>query len=165
MLIPKRQVIHQPRKQTRLEHSEQESHSRHASKAIRSTHTHSNNTPAKHQKGQPSTWTQFLEQDVTRDLEDGVRDEKDHESDVELLVAHVGSVLQVVVGRHIEDLCVADVGAVEEAEEVNAGGDGDDASVLLPEKFLFCFCDGALLSRWEFLGEGLLVDLYLLVVW
>lgn len=73
--------------------------------------------------------------------------------------------LQVVVGRHVEDLCIADVGAVEEAEEVDAGGDGDDASVLLPEKLLFCLCDGALLGWWEFLGEGVLVDLYLLVVW
>lgn len=98
MLIPKRQVIHQPRKQTCLKHSEQESHSRHTSKAIRGTHTHGNSTPAKHQKGQPSARTQFLEQDVAGNLEDGIRDEKDHESDVELLVAHVGGVLQVVVG-------------------------------------------------------------------
>lgn len=165
MLIPKRQVIHQSRKQTRLKHSQQESHSRHTSKAIRSTHTHGNGAPAKHQKGQPPARTQFLEQDVARDLEDGIRNEKDHESDVELLVAHVGGVLQVVVGRHVEDLCIADVGAVEEAEEVDAGGDGDDAGVLLPEEFLFCLCDGALLGWWEFLGKCVLVDLYDHVVW
>lgn len=161
MLIPKRQVIHQSRKQTCLKHSKQESDSRHTSKAIRSAHTHGNGAPAKHQKRQPPARTQLLEQDVAGDLEDGIRDEKDHESDVELLIAHVGGVLQVIVGRDIEDLCIADVGAVEEAEEVDARGDRDDAGVLLPEKFLFCLCDGALLGWWEFLGESVLVDLYL----
>jgi hypothetical protein len=62
-------------------------------------------------------------------------------------------VLQVVVGGDVEDFGVANVGAVEEAEEVDACRDGDDADVLLPEELLLCFRYDACLSGREVLGD------------
>lgn len=87
---------------------------------MRGAHTHGGNAPAKHQKGKPPAGPQLFEKDVAGNLEHGVCDKEHHERDVELFVAHIGRLLQVVVGRHVEDLGIADVGAVEEAEEVDA---------------------------------------------
>lgn len=120
MSIPKRQIIYQSREQARLKHSKQESHARHSGKAMRGAHTHGSDAPAKHQKGKPPARPQLFKKNVAGDLEYRICDEEHHERDVELLVAHVGCLLQVVVGRHVEDLGIANVGAVEEAEEIDA---------------------------------------------
>jgi hypothetical protein len=42
--------------------------------------------------------------------------------------------LHVVVGGRVEDARVADVGAVQVAEEVDEGGEGEDGEVLVAEE-------------------------------
>lgn len=104
---------------------------------MHSSKTHGNGTPAEHEKCQPATRTELLEKDVAGDFKDGVGDEKDHESNGELVIRHVGSMLQVIIGRVIEDFGIANVSAVKEAQEINGGAEGDDAEVLLEDEFLF----------------------------
>lgn len=104
---------------------------------MHSSETHSDGTPAEHQKRQPPTRAELLEEDVARYFKDGISDEEDHESNGKLVVRHAGGVLQVIIGRVIEDFGVADVSAVKEAQEVDGRAEGDDAEVLLEDEFLF----------------------------
>lgn len=138
VLVPKGKVIHQPGKQARLEHAQQETHRRDAGKALRAPEGHGHAAPAEHEERDPAAGAQLLEEHVAGDLEDGVGDEEDHEGDDELVVGHVRRGLHVVAGARVEDLGVADVGAVEEAEEVDGGGEGDDAEILLPDEAPLC---------------------------
>lgn len=134
MLVPKGQVVHQAGEQACLEGAEQESHSGDAGKVVCRGREDCHGAPAEHEEGEPSTGSQLLEEDVAGDLEDGVRDEEDHERVYKLLVRHFGLVLHVVVGGQVEDHGVADVCSVEEGEEVDGGRERDDAQVLLPEQ-------------------------------
>lgn len=96
MSVPKRQVVDQPREQPSLEHAQQKAHRRNTSKAMRRAHTNRHSAPAEHEKRKPAARAELLEQDVAGHLEKRVGDEKDHEGDVELVVAHAGRVLHVV---------------------------------------------------------------------
>ena len=104
---------------------------------MHSSKTHGDGPPAEHQKRQPPTRAELLEEDVAGDLKDGIGDEKDHESNCELVVRHAGGVLQVIIGRVIQDFGVADVSAVKKAQEIYGGAEGDDAEVLLEDELLF----------------------------
>lgn len=142
MLIPKRQVVNQARKQPRLKHAQQEPHRRHAAKALRAAQRHGHGAPAKHEKGEPAGRPQLLEENVGGHLKDGVGDEKDHEGNDKLVVGHAGGALHVVARGRVEDLGVANVGAVHEAEKVDARGDGHDAEVLAADEAALVFGGG-----------------------
>lgn len=59
------------------------------------------------------------------------------------MVSHASSVLQVIIGRVVEDFGVAYVGAVKEAQEINGGAERNNAQILLEDEFLFlCGCVG-----------------------
>lgn len=149
--IPKRQVINQPRKESRLRSPQQKPHSRHAGEILDPAQAHGDSPPAEHQDGEPSAGAEFLEEDVRGDLEEGVADEEDHEGDVELVGRRVGFRLHVVLCGGVEDLGVADVGAVEVAEEVDACREGDYDAVLFPD-------EGALFGGGVDYGWDVLVD-------
>ena len=96
MPIPKRQVIHQPRKQSSLKHAKQEPHSRDARKVVRPAERHGHGTPAEHEKRQPATGPKLFERNVGRHFKDGVRYEEDHERNHKLVVGHARAVLHVI---------------------------------------------------------------------
>lgn len=52
------------------------------------------------------------------------------------MVTHFSGVLHVILGRIVENLCISNVGAVQEAEEVDTSAEGDDAQILLKDKLL-----------------------------
>lgn len=137
MLVPKGQVVHQTREQPRLKSAEEEAHCCNARKTIRGGRENGHPTPAKHEKGQPARGAELLQEDVGRDFEESVGDEKDHEGDDELGLGHLGLVLHIIVGGRVENHGVADIGAVEETEKVDCGREGNDAHVLLPNETLF----------------------------
>lgn len=112
MPIPKRQVIDQSRKQPGLKHAQQEPHSRDSRKVVRPAQRHGHGTPTEHEKRQPATRPKLFERNVGRHFKDGVRDKEDHERNHKLVVGHACAVLHVIACRAIEDLGVANVGAV-----------------------------------------------------
>lgn len=142
-LVPKREVINQSREETGLGHAEQEPHSRHLRKGADASETDGDGAPGEHEEGQPARGSQLLKQDVRRHLEDGVCDEEDHQSDVELVCRRVRLRLHVVGGGRVKDARIADVGAVKVAEEVDAGTERYDDDVLLSlDALLFFWCVG-----------------------
>lgn len=75
---------------------------------------HGARAPGKHEDGDPSRRSQFLEQDIGGDLEEAVGDEEDEQCVDELIAAHAGLGEQVISGGVIQDLGISDVCAVEE---------------------------------------------------
>lgn len=131
--IPKRQIVHQPRKQSRFKHTQQEPHSGNSRIVVRTTKSDRARTPTKHEKSNPATGFQFLQEVVAGYFEHGVRDKEDHERNGVLVVCHVGFLQEGFSGVGIEGFGIADVGSVEEAEEVDSCCEGDDAKVLFPD--------------------------------
>ena len=115
VFVPERQVIHQPGEQASFKHAEQKSHCRNSSKTLRAAEHDGHGAPAEHEKSKPAAWAELLEQDVAGDLEDGVGNQEYHERNDELVIGHVGTALHVIASGRVEDLGVADVGAIEEA--------------------------------------------------
>lgn len=101
---------------------------------MNATDTNGDETPREHQEREPSRRPELLQQDVRGHLEEEVADEEDHEGDGELVVGGVRLCLHVVAGGRVEDLGVADVGAVEVGEEVDGRAQRDDALVLAAEE-------------------------------
>lgn len=92
------------------------------------THARHDHAPEEHDARQEDTRAEALQHDVGGGFEEAVRDEEDCQADVVLPVLHVQVWDQPV------DFGVADVGAVEEADEIEEGEPGDQFVVELPPK-------------------------------
>lgn len=88
--------------------------------AIRCAKTHGNDAPSEHEEGNPSTWLHTLEEVVGGHFENCVRNEKHHEGNRELKTRHAGHGEQIVTGGCIENLGIANVGAVQVAKQIDA---------------------------------------------
>lgn len=132
--VPEGQVVDEAREEAGLEDAEQEADGGGGGEGVHGAEAHGDGAPREHEEGEPARGAQLLEQDVGRHLEQGVADEEDHQGDVELVLGRADLGLHVVARRRVEDARVADVGAVEVAEEVNEGREGQDGEVLLPQQ-------------------------------
>lgn len=154
--IPKGQVVDQPREQARLKHAQQEPHGRDTGKVLGAAQRHGHGAPAKHEKRKPAAGPHGHEEDVGRHLKRRIGHQEDHERNDKLVVGHARAVLHVVARRAVEHLCVANVGAVQEAEKVDGRAQRDDAHVLLEQQaalFLWVYGWEAMLLRAAFLYE------------
>ena len=94
-------------------------------------------TPAEHHRAQHVVRADLAQEHVAGDVEQDVGDVEDEDGDVVLVARHVQA------GRQAQDLCVADVGAVDEGDEKEQEEDGQDVQIRLDD-------DPAL----ELLGDG-----------
>jgi hypothetical protein len=76
------------------------------------------NAPEDHDSGEEDGGSQALEQDVGQRLEEGVGDKEDAETHIVLPVLHVKAIDQPT------NFGIADVGAVNEADQVEEGSQG-----------------------------------------
>ncbi|KAJ6442610.1 LOW QUALITY PROTEIN: feruloyl esterase [Purpureocillium lavendulum] len=121
-------------RRTGFKHAQQEAHDGDGRVVARAAQAHGDGAPRQHEEGDPAAGAQALEEVVGGHLEERVGDEEDHEGNGVLVGRHAGLVEQVVAGGRVEDLGVADVGAVEVAEQVDGRRERDDAQVLLAEE-------------------------------
>lgn len=120
---------------TSFKHAEEKPHHSDGGIAVRSAQAHGDGPPREHEKGNPPTGPHPLEEIVRRHLKHGIRNKEDHQGDGVLVVGHASHSEQIVTRRSVEDLGVADVGAVQVAEKVDARSQRDDAPILLAEEF------------------------------
>jgi hypothetical protein len=140
-LVPKGEIVDETGEETSLKDTEQEAHESDGPKGLHATETDGDGAPGEHEEGDPARRAVLLEEDVGGHLEEAVGDEEDHEGDGELVLGHVGLRQKVVAVAAVEDAGVADVAAVQGAEEVDPGGEREDAKILLPTQG----ADGALI--------------------
>lgn len=111
-----------PSKLTCFKNTQQKPHHRHRSIAIRRTKTHSDGPPRKHEERDPAARPHALQEVIRRDFKDGIGNEEDHEGDGVLVIGHARDGEQVMACRRVEDTRIADVRAVQVAEEVDTRG-------------------------------------------
>ena len=97
-------------------------------------HKRHDHTPEYHYYGDKNTRPHPLQQDVGDGLKQRIGDEEDCQSEVVLLAVHTQVLVQT------GDLGVADVGAVEEGEEVKDAEPGDEGEVEFEEETLVLRC-------------------------
>ena len=85
------------------------------------THSHHANTPEHHDDGDEDGWAEAFKEDIGEGFSEGVGDEKDGEAGVVLATGDSEIFLKA------DDAGVADVGAVEEGDEVEEAEPGDEA--------------------------------------
>ena len=95
---------------------------------MRQTHGDHTNAPEDHDDGDENARTEALEQDVGQRFEEGVGDEEDGQASVVLAAGDVEAFLEAI------ELGVADIGAVEEGDEVEEAEPGDQTEVEFPEE-------------------------------
>ena len=86
---------------------------------MRQAHRHHHNPPKHHDDGDENAGAQALEQDVGEGFEASVGDKEDGETGVVLAGGDVETLLETI------EFGVADVGAVEEGDEVEETEPGD----------------------------------------
>ena len=96
---------------------------------MRQAHANHTDAPKNHNNWDENARSQALEQDVRQRLKAGVGDEKDGEAGIVLAARDVEALLEAV------EFCVANVGAVEEGDEVEEAEPRDQAEVEFPEEF------------------------------
>ena len=95
---------------------------------MRQPHTGHADPPQDHNDRDENARSQPFKQNVGQRLEAGVGDEEDGETGIVLAAGDVETLLEAV------KLGVADVGAVEEGDEIEETKPGDQAEVELPEE-------------------------------
>ena len=90
------------------------------------SHCRHRDTPERHDDRNEDAGTKALEQDVGQGLEEGVGDEEDGEAGIVLAAGDVQGFLQAI------KFGVADIGAVEEGDEVEKAEPWDQAEIELP---------------------------------
>lgn len=128
------QVIGHTRKQSRLSNAQEEPRSHQSSGIVHQAHRRHDDAPKHHNRRNENRRLQALEQDVGEGFEAGVRDEEKRKSGVVLAAGHAEVVNEAV------DFGVADVGPVEEGDEVEEGQPGDDLDVEAADEFLVLCC-------------------------
>ena len=92
-------------------------------------HGRHDSAPQQHDDWDEDRRAQALEQDVRQGLEERVGDEEDGQAGIILAARDVEGVGQAV------EFGIADVGAVEEGDEVEEAEPGDQTDVEFPEEF------------------------------
>lgn len=92
-------------------------------------HCHHDRAPEQHDDGDEDRRAQALEQDICQWLEERVGYEEDGQASIVLAARHVQGVDQAV------EFGIADVGTVEEGDEVEQAEPGDQAEVEFPQEF------------------------------
>ena len=86
---------------------------------MRQAHSNHDDTPQCHDNGNEDRRAQALEEDVGQRLEEGIGDEEDGQAGIVLAAGQVEGFLEAV------EAGVADVGAVEEGDEIEETEPGD----------------------------------------
>ena len=128
-LVPAGEVVVYAWEEARFGHAEEEAGGHEALEVVAEAHGHHGDAPDGHDDGDEDAGSEAFEQDVGERFEQGVGDEEDAEAGVVLAAGHVEGFLEAV------EFGVADVGAVEEGDEVEEAEPGDQAEVELPEEF------------------------------
>ena len=126
--VPATQIIVNAGEQARLGETQPPSRRHHTLEVMGQAHGCHDGPPQQHDDGDEDRRAQALEQDVRQGFEERVGDEEDGEAGIVLPPRDVQGVGQAV------ELGIADVGAVEEGDEVEEAEPGDQAEVELPEK-------------------------------
>lgn len=110
---------------TSFSHAQKPSRGHHAREIVRQTHGDHDNSPQYHDGGDEYRGPQPFEQDIGQGLEQGIRDEEDGDGGI-VLAARLGQ-----VQRRLEAVQagVANVGSVEEGDQVEQAEPGDKADV------------------------------------
>ena len=124
---------------TGFKDAQQEARDSNGSVVLGAAQTHGDGAPGQHEEGDPATGAQALEKVVGGDLKQGVSNEEDHEGNGVLVGRHARVGQEVVAGVMVEDLGIANVGAVEVAEQVNGRRQGNNAQVLATNKLLLLY--------------------------
>ena len=126
--IPAAQIVVDAGEQPRLGESQPPPRRHHALEVMGQAHGHHDRAPQHHDDGDEDRRAQALEQDVRQGLEERVGDEEDGQAGIVLAARDVEGVGQAV------EFGIADVGAVEEGDEVEEAEPGDQADVEFPEE-------------------------------
>lgn len=113
--IEKRQVNNDTSQNATLEQPQQRTTNNQASETLGESHKRAHKPPQRDQRGQVHAGTEALDEPVRRYVGDDVRDVEDEQGSV-ILGAFEGE-----VGRQACDICIANIGAIDEGEEPGAG--------------------------------------------
>lgn len=91
-------------------------------------HGRHDDTPQNHDDGNENGWSKPFEQDLSQRLKSGIRDEKDGQSQVVLRTC------QVQIFGEASDLCIANVGTIEERGKVKQTEPWYQFEIELPEE-------------------------------
>lgn len=103
---------------------------------VSSTKTDSDCAPREHEESNPSARFHLLEEVIRRNLEKRIGDKEDHESDGEIVVGHVGLGEEIMACCMVEDFGVADIGAIQITEQIDARSQRNDTAILLAHQSL-----------------------------
>jgi hypothetical protein len=118
-LVPAAEIVIDAGEQTRLGQTEKPARRRQSREIGHQAHERHTDAPGEHDGWDEDAGTPAFEQDLGEGFEEGVGDEEDGQGEVVLAVGHMQ------VGLEALDLGVADVGAVEEGDEVEEAEPGD----------------------------------------
>lgn len=121
-------------KLTGFKDAQQEPYRRDGSITFGAGQAHGERAPGQHQERDPSAGPHGLEEIIRGHFEEGVGDEEYHQRDRVLVVGHAGLREKVMVSRRVQHLGISNVGTVQVAEEVDAGGQGDDSAILFADQ-------------------------------
>ena len=142
-LVPATKIVVNPREQSSFSHAEKKASGHHAMEIVSEAHGDHDDAPEEHDDRDEDGRAQALKEDIGQRLEEGVGDEEDGEAGIVLAAGNVKGFIEVV------ELRVADVGPIEEGNEVQEAKPGNEAEVELPEEF-------AVLCGWvsDLSGQG-----------
>ena len=118
-LIPTTQIVVDPRKQPSFRKPQPPPRSHHALEIMRQPHRGHHNPPKHHNNRYEDTRPQPLEQDIGEGFKERVGDEENGETGIVLATCDLEGLLETVETR------IADVGAVEEGDQVEQAEPGD----------------------------------------
>lgn len=144
-LVPESDVVGDTREQATFGKTKSHTRSKEATKVVSDTHEGGADGPGNHDGGNPDGRAEALHGHVGGDLGGDVEGKEDGDGDVVVpLARHAQSLLEAC------ELCVSDVGSVEEGEEVEESKEGEELDIHLAQETL----GGGLVK--DFLG-GILV--------
>jgi hypothetical protein len=106
---------------------------------------HGDKSEAKHADGKPNSGLQLFKNDVGRNLEQDVGNEKDNKGIV------VFGTRETELFRETEDVCIGDVHSIQEREQVHYAQERDNMEVDLPKQLGLCGVRWALNEFWSFI--------------
>lgn len=130
--VPHTNQVEGTREHACLEHTKEESSRKQTSVVLHKALQHSNESETKHADTEPDAGFHLFEEDVGRDLEEDVGDEKDDQSSVVAIVPY-----QIKFRAEAKDVCVCNVDTIQESQEIHDAEEGNDMEVNLGHKFGF----------------------------
>ena len=128
-----REVVVDAREETGFGDTKEETAGVQAGLVVDHTHEGHDGTPDEDDGGKEDTRRPALDGDVGEGLKSGVGDEEDGQCDIVVGATHVERLL------HVGDTGIANVGAVEEGQEIEQRQPGNQPQVHFPDKgFVLC---------------------------